>query len=179
MESEKRTDRLFLLKEKLYQVSVQKAAMASHLRGNSKATSLAYKALSWSAPWAYVVQLCRCMSGTSHESMQAVHACRTILKAHFLFLDLISHHWLELHLDHLGLLAHRHTCKSHPLLRTLNLHVLPICSCKPQSLSCFRSLLWCRPILRGLLGPLYIKYCPQPISSLSPLLCFFFLVFFF
>ena len=46
MESEKRTDRLFLLKEKLYQVSVQKATMASHLRGNSKATSLAYKALS-------------------------------------------------------------------------------------------------------------------------------------
>ena len=90
--------RHLLLKYKLDQASAQNIAMASHLRVNSKVTSMAFKALYWSSPWADVVQLCRYTYVSSTLRMSewwAVRICTTILRAHHHISDFISHHWLE------------------------------------------------------------------------------------
>lgn len=88
--------------------------MASHLQVSSKVTSMAFKALCWSSPWADVVQLCRYTYVSSTLRMsewQAVHTCTAILTARHHISDFISHRWLEpFRSSHLGLLAHLHIC---------------------------------------------------------------------
>ena len=93
--------------------------MASHLRVNSKVTSMAFKALYWSSPWADVVQL----SGYAYVSSTlcmsewwAVRTCTTILRARHHISNFISHHWLDPFLSsQLGLLAHLQICRRRPL----------------------------------------------------------------